>query len=169
VCHCRVVEQEGQGPEVGRIEGVAVSVFPVVVEVDVLVSDARKCVARQVRCVIAVQVCEGQRTVLAPEAGRRRVQSVQWRMRFEVRRAVDFARAGLKGLWVTSRAWMPFSGASVSVSGGGGAEVFLLPLDVADTMPSAIPTQSPFLNPFPPSSSKCCAIQRLQTRKTSSA
>ena len=69
-CHCRVVEQEGQEPDVGRMDGV-------VVESVSFFSVSRKWVARQVRCVALLQDGEGQTRVLAPDSGSADEQIVQ--------------------------------------------------------------------------------------------
>ena len=170
------MEQVGQVPVVGRREGVVVVVLLLVfVLVLVLVavavgfcSVARKCVARQVRWEILLHDGEGQMRVLAPEDGMAEEQRVQvWGVQ---RRVLLFSNCGLRGVWVTSRAWMPF-GASASTAGAGagpgaGRIAFFF---TAVGMPSAIPTQSPSRSPLPPSSSRCWLIQRVQTRYMSSA
>lgn len=69
-CHWRGVEQEGQDPAVGRMEGVVVLDFS-------FFSVSRKCVARQVRCVALLQDGEGQTRVLAPDSGSVDEQIVQ--------------------------------------------------------------------------------------------
>jgi hypothetical protein len=101
---------------------------------------------------------------LAPDVGMAREQRVH--LCGVARRVWAFSSWGLRGAWETSRAWIPFgAGASCAGSGGGAgglAAVFFAIVAVA--IPSAIPTQSPSLSPLPPFNSRCCPIQRVQTR-----
>lgn len=64
------MEQEGQEPDVGRMDDV-------VVESVSFFSVSRRCVARQVRCVVLLQDGERQTRVLAPDSGIADEQIVQ--------------------------------------------------------------------------------------------
>ena len=152
------MEQVGQVPVVGRREGVVVVALLISLPLADFDSVARKCVARQVRWETLLQDGEGQMSVLAPEDGTAEEQRVQvWDV---ARRVLLFSSCGLRGVCVTSSAWMPFGTSASGAGSGAGRLAFFF----AVGMPSAIPTHSPSRSPLPPCSSRCCPIQRVQTR-----